>query len=287
MAECPTDTVILPIVTPERLLPCVLPVITPAFEIRSATIDDLTFIDSLQRKHTQQVGFLPTAWLQKILTKDFVDLAFENGQPAAYLLGKSHYQSRQHVGIIYQACVEYDAQRRAIGTALVTHYLARMPQTTKLIGLWCAQDLEANYFWEAVGFRPLAYRAGSRKKERVHIYWQRRVWADDQATHLWFPDRTWGGAMRENRTVIPIAGGDTWTSEKDLALSLPAEGLPPMIPGSRGSRKLTARERQDLERLRREFLGPPEGFIRVLGGKSFAKISDLLLYGRSIYNRSP
>jgi hypothetical protein len=55
---------------------------------------------------------------------------------------------------------------------------------------WCAQDIEANRFWESMGFVPLAFRAGSREEGRVHIFWQKRIRAGDETTPYWFPAQT-------------------------------------------------------------------------------------------------
>src|SRR5690606_16034519 len=100
----------------------------------------------------------------------------------------------------------------------------------KLFCCWCAQDLEANRFWDAMGFVPLAFRAGSEKKARIHIFWQRRIRQGDTETPYWFPSETTGGALRENRLVIPIPPGTHWSEAKPMVLpgveqfkELPAE----------------------------------------------------------------
>jgi hypothetical protein len=92
----------------------------------------------------------------------------------------------------------------------------------KLFCCWCAQDLAANRFWEAMGFVPLAYRAGSEKKRRVHIFWQKRIRQDDATTPWWFPAKTDAGAMRADRIVLPIPVGVHWSDEMPMIL-LPAE----------------------------------------------------------------
>jgi hypothetical protein len=79
----------------------------------------------------------------------------------------------------------------------------------KLFCLWCAQDLDANYFWESLGFIPLAFRTGASGK-RTHIFWQRRIREGDTTTPYWFPSKTDGGMMREDRLVLPIPPGVHW-----------------------------------------------------------------------------
>ncbi len=109
----------------------------------------------------------------------------------------------------------------------------------KLFCAWCAQDLEANRFWESIGFVPLAFRTGapgscprkrgSRKDgaqsstARIHIFWQKRIREGDADTPYWFPSQTSGGAIREDRLVIPIPPGTHWSDAKPVLL--------PEIPG--------------------------------------------------------
>jgi hypothetical protein len=88
----------------------------------------------------------------------------------------------------------------------------------KLYCCWCAQDLEANRFWEAMGFVPLAFRAGSRGKRRVHIFWQRRIRAGDVTTPYWFPSQTGAGALKEDRLVLPIPPGTHWRDVMPVVL---------------------------------------------------------------------
>jgi hypothetical protein len=94
---------------------------------------------------------------------------------------------------------------------------------------WCAQDIEANHFWESLGFVPLAFRAGSRGKKRIHIFWQKRIRAGDTgpgATPYWFPSQTGSGALREDRLVLPIPPGTHWKDAKPMVLpGLDAQAL--------------------------------------------------------------
>jgi hypothetical protein len=57
--------------------------------------------------------------------------------------------------------------------------------------------------------------------ERIHIFWQKRIREGDTgpgATPWWFPSQTTGGAIRENRLVIPIPPGTHWRDAKPLIL---------------------------------------------------------------------
>ncbi|MGB7161483.1 MAG: hypothetical protein WBD40_25715 [Tepidisphaeraceae bacterium] len=109
-------------------------------------------------------------------------------------------------------------QRAFVGASLLKAQFERSAYGCRLYCCWCAQDIAANRFWEAMGFVPLAYRAGSEKKGRVHIFWQRRIRAGDESTPWWFPAQTSGGSIREDRIVLPIPPGTHWSEAKPLVL---------------------------------------------------------------------
>src|SRR5688500_11858992 len=93
----------------------------------------------------------------------------------------------------------------------------------RLFCCWCAQDIEANHFWESLGFVPLAFRSGSRTrgkggKPRVHIFWQKRIRAGDTTTPWWFPSQTSGGASREDPLALPMPPGMDWSDVVPLVL---------------------------------------------------------------------
>ena len=149
--------------------------------IRPATVDDIPFIDQLQKMQRDRVGFMCTSWIEARIEARQVLVA----DAAGYIIASDRYFKRDDCGIIYQINVAPGAQRHLIGAALVKAQFERSAYGCRLYCCWCAQDIEANRFWESLGFIPLAYRAGSEKKNkggRVHIFWQRRVRADDHQT---------------------------------------------------------------------------------------------------------
>jgi hypothetical protein len=139
-------------------------------------------------------------------------------------MGVDRYHKHDDIGIIHQLNVTPGKQRGFIGATLLKAMFERAAYGCRLFCCWCAQDLEANRFWEAMGFVPLAYRAGSEKKARIHIYWQKRIRAGDKETPWWFPAKTDGGVIREDRIVLPIPPGKHWSD--DLPVLLPAEDKP-------------------------------------------------------------
>jgi N-acetylglutamate synthase-like GNAT family acetyltransferase len=187
-----------------------IPVPRAEVSVRPATIADLPFIDALQKQHTKQLGWMPTNALEGKLKRGHVIIAEDEAkQGVGYCIGHDQYFKRDDVGIIYQLNVLPTKRRGLIGATLVKAMFERAAYGCRLFCCWCAQDLDANYFWESLGFVPLAFRAGAGGK-RVHIFWQRRIRAGDVTTPYWFPAKTDGGMMREDRLVLPIPPGVHW-----------------------------------------------------------------------------
>jgi hypothetical protein len=166
------------------------------------------------------VGFMPRGQLETNIAAGNVLIAQNPAttERIGYVIFKDKYFKREDLGIIYQLNVLPGKQRGLIGASLLKAQFERSAYGCKLYCCWCAQDIQANYFWESVGFVPIAFRAGSRAKERVHIFWQKRIRAGDTTTPYWFPSQTTGGAIREDRLVFPIPPGTTWQDAKPLIL---------------------------------------------------------------------
>ena len=208
--------------------------------IRPATLADVAFIDKLQKLHNHAVGWMPTASLEQKIRAGNVIVAEENysvgvvahhsddaatgtvgeythpTKAVGYCIGHDQYFKRDDVGIVYQMNVEPGKQRGLIGAALLKNMFERSAYGCKLFCCWCAQDLAANKFWEAMGFVPLAYRAGGESKgkegsPRIHIFWQKRIRSGDVSTPFWFPAKTTGGALQADRIVLPIPPGMKWS----------------------------------------------------------------------------
>jgi hypothetical protein len=161
---------------------------------------------------------MPTKTLEGKIAKGEVIVAECDGVAVGYCIGADRYFKREDVGVIYQMNVEAGKQRSFVGAALLKAMFDRAAYGCKLFCCWCAQDIEANKFWEAMGFLPLAFRAGSESKSRVHIFWQKRIRAGDVATPYWFPSQTSGGSIREDRLVLPIPPGTHWSDAKPMIL---------------------------------------------------------------------
>jgi hypothetical protein len=211
--------------------------------IRPAVMADIPFIDRLQKMHSKAVGFMHLKTLEGNVSAGKVLVAWASRpcasadmggtpmlreEPVGYVFGNDRYFKHDDVGIIYQMNVVPEAQRSFVGAALLKAQFERSAYGCKLYCCWCAKDLGANKFWESMGFVPLAFRAGSTAKERVHIFWQKRIRRGDVSTPWWFPSKTDGGAMREDRMVLPIPPGVHWSEvEPPVFAQVESEGGKP------------------------------------------------------------
>jgi hypothetical protein len=247
-----------------------LPAPRSAISIRVAVPTDLKFIDDLQRQHSHQVGWMAKSWFEKNIADGNIIIAedAETSHRVGYCLYKNRYQKREDVGICYQLNVVPAKHRGLIGASLIKAAFERCPYGVKLFCCWCAQDIEANHFWESIGFVPLAFRTGSRsrahgghrKDDRIQIFWQRRIREGDETTPYWYPTETQGGALKENRIALPIPPGTHWSDAK-----------PAVLPGME---KLNALPEGEAEKLKRErkpkVKAPPVNPISASGGLWFA-----------------
>jgi len=206
--------------------------------IRAGVQGDVPFLDSLQKLHSKQVGWMPRAQFEGKIKLGHVLIAQDQAkQPVGYCIGNDQYFKHDDVGIIYQMNVLPNRQRGLIGATLLKAQFERSAYGCKLYCCWCAQDIAANRFWESMGFLPLAFRTGSAAKSRVHIFWQKRIRLGDTTTPWWFPSQTAGGSIREDRIVLPILPGTHWSDAKPLILpGGPLPGDPSALPAPKVKR---------------------------------------------------
>ena len=224
----------------ERSSGALLPLPEGLITTRLATMEDLPFIDALQKKNSKQLGFFPRAQMEGYIKSEWVRVAMdEGGRAIGYCASRDRYLKRDELGVVFQLCVDETSQRKLIGASLLQSVFENSAYGARLYCCWCAQDLSANRFWEAMGFVPIAFRAGSEKKQRVHIFWQKRIRQEDESTPYWYPCQTGGGAIREDRIVLPIPDGVHWADV--MPMVLPAlsgvEG-----PGQAGAKQLAEKK---------------------------------------------
>lgn len=129
---------------------------------------DLRYIEDLARSNYEAIGFIPRPRLEEYAARGQILMAEENDESAGFLVFGAGWPTLR----IYQACVQYDARRREHGADLVGRLVAEAQKRgCHLISLWCADDLPANEFWEAVGFRRIGTRPGGAARGRLHNQW--------------------------------------------------------------------------------------------------------------------
>ncbi|MEM1098656.1 MAG: hypothetical protein AAGH92_07700 [Planctomycetota bacterium] len=243
-------------------------------------MEDLSWIDTQQkaRENRQRLGFLfESALIGKIEKKQVLVAEATDGlgvegrrseqaasdsqvqhdrldpPPAAldasrqrvvYLIAQDRYLKRDDLGLVVQICVLPAYRRSLVAAHLLQAQFDRSAYGCKLYCCWCAQDLEANRFWEAMGFVPLAFRTGSPREKvkrpdgskgpRIHIFWQKRIRLGDGepgdasgGTPYWYPSETSGGAIGASRIVLSIPLGTHWSEAKPAVLPAELLALPP------------------------------------------------------------
>jgi ribosomal protein S18 acetylase RimI-like enzyme len=133
-----------------------------------ATLD---YVLALAKKHYDEIGFLPAPRLQKYLDAGQLWITDENAEPCGFLVWGNGWPVLR----VYQVCVQYDAQRRLHGARLVGRLINKAEREGyDRISCWVADDIAANDFWEAMGFRKMGERRGGAWRDRKHnawVYW--------------------------------------------------------------------------------------------------------------------
>lgn len=135
--------------------------------VRTATLADLSFIEHLQRKFSNHVGFLPRAALVEYVDAGGVTLIEENGDPAGYVAFRRRLRSLKWCRPITQACVAMDAQRRHLGLRLLDHvHAVAYGDLLEATQCWIAEDLKEVQFFIAAGFQVIGRRKPHNARSR-------------------------------------------------------------------------------------------------------------------------
>jgi hypothetical protein len=174
------------------------------FAVRICSESDFVYVMALQRANRESVGGLPGPALRERIAKRAALLGLLNGDPCGYILRDV---GRDRVLRIPQACIQYDARRRAYGAALVG--AALLDFDGEEIRVRCAADLEANLFWRDLGFTCTATTPGGKRRGRTLNLWQK-----------WLTPRLIGA---DEIAVAPVAQRreDSMYDETDYLLSTP------------------------------------------------------------------
>lgn len=143
---------------------------------------DVRYAECLMRKNYDAVGFLPRPRLEWYAERGQLWLQYENGEPCGYLV----FGNGWPVLRVYQCCIQTDARRAHQAADLVRRLITwATARTCSAIMLWCADDLEANFFWRAMGFVRHATRDNGNRRGRLHngwVYWITDLFASPYPT---------------------------------------------------------------------------------------------------------
>jgi N-acetylglutamate synthase-like GNAT family acetyltransferase len=142
--------------------------------VRIATSADASFVCDLQRRYSNELGFLPTMAVNWYIDNGRVLLRQLNGQEAGYLLGRSHLRCQPWVAPLTQTAISFDAQLRDLGRSLVEHAaVTAAADGRSILQAWCRVDLQANEFWRALGFTAVGIRRPNNQRQQPLLLWRR------------------------------------------------------------------------------------------------------------------
>ncbi len=154
------------------------------------------YCDDLQRKLAKFVGYLHKPALEKYARRDQIFPAFDNDELCGYVLFNDTPAKKLRTNIpacarIYQAAIQYDAQRIRHGSAIVNQVAARARQR----GFWfldcfVTDTIPANEFWKTIGFDLVGSRKGGNKRNRILNHWRLRLPAQPKTPLITIPPIT-------------------------------------------------------------------------------------------------
>lgn len=153
-------------------------------QIRTATLNDLKFIDSLQKKFGNALGFLPQEAIERLTEMGVVYLAQENDTAAGFVISRRALGWQPLMRSITQTAVCMDAQRRHHGLAIVKRIADEARAAGQMaLQACCAVGLDSNEFWKAAGFVPVCHMTPDNVRAREIICWRKPL---TTTVPIWF-----------------------------------------------------------------------------------------------------
>ena len=140
------------------------------FVVTSHHPDAVRYAVHLMKAFREHVGFLPTMALEEKALYGGIMLGLLNGEPCGYVV-----YARPTSGAdlrLFQIAVPTDVQRRLYGAAIMAEVEA-VATAAGCTGIWhkTACDIEANQFWQGVGYYCSGVVAGALKRGRaLNVY---------------------------------------------------------------------------------------------------------------------
>src|ERR1051326_7130867 len=133
----------------------------------------VAYVDGLQRKNAEALSFYPRCVFERESQNGRLFLGLLNGEPCGYIYtgAGAHGDLKCH-----QVCIQYDARRRLYGAALV---VAMEDYANSLhcsrITLRCGFDLDANVFWQSLGYTCTHHAEGGIRRMRTINIWVKQI----------------------------------------------------------------------------------------------------------------
>lgn len=133
----------------------------------------LEYVDQLQKANAHELAFYPKATLLRDADLGRLFLGLLNGEPCGYIYAGSDNSLDMRC---FQVCIEYDARRRLYGAALVSVMEEYAESGNCLsISLRCGFDLEANEFWQSMGYQCVSTVTGGARRGRKINIWRKQL----------------------------------------------------------------------------------------------------------------
>jgi len=160
---------------------------------------DADYIIALMRTETDALGFIPDSAIRSRFAPQglYIIQHDRHGHRRGYLLhGPPKNGQPLH---IHQACIDRDHRLRRHATAAVTKLIRRamLAGSTALL-LRCALDLQANAFWQALGFTLTHITQGGERRNRLIAHYCLPL-----TPHPLEPTHPQGGLLAKVQSIVP------------------------------------------------------------------------------------
>jgi hypothetical protein len=128
------------------------------------------YIDMLQRKNAEALSFYPKQVFEREQKNGRLFLGLLNGQPCGYLyVGAAGGDVKCH-----QVCIQYDVRRKLYGAMIATVMEKYAKDAySNSITLRCGFDLDANKFWQEMGYNVIRIVDGGIRRMRKINVWRK------------------------------------------------------------------------------------------------------------------
>jgi len=160
-------------------------------------MSDLDYILAQMRRETDALGFIPEPTLrQRFIRRDLYQIIRDGrGRRTGYVIHGPPRSGRPL--FLHQTLVELDRRRRHHAQRAIDAIARQgLAAGSTELRLRCGMDLEANAFWQAIGFHLVAIETGGNRRNRILAIY--RFPLEPRQT-LWPP------ASRPTRHQVPQA----------------------------------------------------------------------------------